>query len=228
MSLSNLRLAAAAAVLAVTVGPAGAMIILSPVPNPIPDGSTWDLVGTFDTPFGWVRVTTVSDFKFLSASITPEGFDATYSANLSQIGYSMERGGVALGANSLSTDDFEVFIGGGFNPFSNYLGTFPETFVSATFTSDVGGNTVVDELDPSRASPGSVTISAAPGGFFIDNRAAIFGVYTINGGDPITVPVALTVGAPEPSTWAMMLLGFGGLGFAGYRRRQKRDGAARA
>ena len=52
MSLSNLRLAAAAAVLAVTAGPAGAMIILSPVPNPIPDGSTWDLVGTFDTPFG--------------------------------------------------------------------------------------------------------------------------------------------------------------------------------
>jgi hypothetical protein len=26
---------------------------------------------------------------------------------------------------------------------------------------------------------------------------------------------------PEPSTWAMMLLGFAGLGFAGYRQRQK-------
>jgi len=26
---------------------------------------------------------------------------------------------------------------------------------------------------------------------------------------------------PEPSTWAMMLLGFGGLGYAGYRRIQK-------
>ncbi len=31
---------------------------------------------------------------------------------------------------------------------------------------------------------------------------------------------------PEPSTWAMMLLGFAGLGFAGYRRRQKLAGAA--
>jgi PEP-CTERM motif len=30
----------------------------------------------------------------------------------------------------------------------------------------------------------------------------------------------LTLGAvPEPSTWAMMLLGFGGLGYAGFRRR---------
>jgi hypothetical protein len=27
--------------------------------------------------------------------------------------------------------------------------------------------------------------------------------------------------APEPSTWAMMLLGFAGLGFAGYRRRTR-------
>jgi PEP-CTERM motif-containing protein len=25
-------------------------------------------------------------------------------------------------------------------------------------------------------------------------------------------------GVPEPSTWAMMLLGFAGLGFAGYRK----------
>jgi hypothetical protein len=34
---------------------------------------------------------------------------------------------------------------------------------------------------------------------------------------------AVTVGSavPEPSTWAMMLLGFAGLGFAGYRTSRK-------
>jgi PEP-CTERM motif len=30
--------------------------------------------------------------------------------------------------------------------------------------------------------------------------------------------IGTIVGAPEPSTWAMMLLGFAGLGFAGYRK----------
>jgi hypothetical protein len=37
--------------------------------------------------------------------------------------------------------------------------------------------------------------------------------------DDVSVAVPAPVaGVPEPSTWAMMLLGFGGLGFAGYRR----------
>jgi outer membrane lipase/esterase len=31
----------------------------------------------------------------------------------------------------------------------------------------------------------------------------------------------MVVGSPEPSTWAMMLLGFAGLGFVGYRASRK-------
>jgi hypothetical protein len=42
---------------------------------------------------------------------------------------------------------------------------------------------------------------------------------------PNTTEMAFTVtlssSVPEPSTWAMMLLGFAGLGFAGYRRSRK-------
>jgi hypothetical protein len=38
--------------------------------------------------------------------------------------------------------------------------------------------------------------------------------YTVESGPPIE-------GVPEPSTWAMMLLGFAGLGYAGFRRRPR-------
>jgi hypothetical protein len=48
--------------------------------------------------------------------------------------------------------------------------------------------------------------------------------YTLNGyafdtsGAPIAAGASLTSAVPEPSTWAMMLLGFAGLGFMAYRR----------
>ena len=38
--------------------------------------------------------------------------------------------------------------------------------------------------------------------------------------NPVSISHPPTL-APEPSTWAMMLLGFAGLGFAGYRARNK-------
>jgi len=49
-------------------------------------------------------------------------------------------------------------------------------------------------------------------------------------GDPLTALDNFAVtfaagGVPEPSTWAMMLIGFAGLGFAGYRRSQKASAA---
>ena len=43
--------------------------------------------------------------------------------------------------------------------------------------------------------------------------------------DPIPDPSTITA-VPEPSTWAMMLIGFGGLGFATYRSRRKGADAA--
>jgi hypothetical protein len=43
----------------------------------------------------------------------------------------------------------------------------------------------------------------------------------VNDLSDLFVPGAITAAVPEPSTWAMMLLGFTGLGFMAYRRNAK-------
>jgi hypothetical protein len=43
----------------------------------------------------------------------------------------------------------------------------------------------------------------------------------INGGNVDQEFSAVLTGVPEPSTWAMMLVGFAGLGFAGFRQTRK-------
>lgn len=46
--------------------------------------------------------------------------------------------------------------------------------------------------------------------------------------DDLQGTFAINSAIPEPTTWAMMLLGFAGLGFLGYRRKQASAMAARA
>jgi hypothetical protein len=36
---------------------------------------------------------------------------------------------------------------------------------------------------------------------------------------PPELVISMSPAVPEPSTWAMLLIGFAGIGFAGYRRR---------
>jgi phospholipase/lecithinase/hemolysin len=49
------------------------------------------------------------------------------------------------------------------------------------------------------------------------------GVHPTAAGHLITAGYAYALTTPEPSTWAMMLIGFAGLGFAAFRRSRNRD-----
>jgi hypothetical protein len=55
----------------------------------------------------------------------------------------------------------------------------------------------------------------------------LLGPGTAGAGDPFVALTSFSVNVvPEPSTWAMMLVGFAGLGFLGYRRTVKARVAA--
>jgi hypothetical protein len=61
--------------------------------------------------------------------------------------------------------------------------------------------------------PGSSPFSLSDQGTLLLEAGA-----TVSGGQSTTVSAAV----PEPSTWAMMAIGFAGIGFAGYKRARRR------
>ena len=85
-------------------------------------------------------------------------------------------------------------------------GTFLDIYGLA-FTID-GGNTVVDLF--------SYGLCCGPSG-------KVFGLALVNSESTLDYfpNAGIAASTPEPSTWAMMILGFAGLGFAGYRKSHK-------
>jgi uncharacterized membrane protein len=100
------------------------------------------------------------------------------------------------------------------------LGGLPGSTYSFAFSINDAGQVVGESLIgveyATEWSGGSViNLGDLPGGYSseataINNAGQVVGV---------SYPIVLVV--PEPSTWAMMLLGFAGLGFAGYRRERR-------
>jgi hypothetical protein len=74
-----------------------------------------------------------------------------------------------------------------------------------------------------------VFLAALPDGTFGNGFGFALGSLSTPGVHASTtdsLPATLTVNVPEPSTWAMMLTGFAGLGFASYRASRKTAPAA--
>jgi hypothetical protein len=69
-----------------------------------------------------------------------------------------------------------------------------------------------------RATGSFLTDSSTYAGQTLGGLGAAPGTYEWTWGSGANQNFTLVVGTPEPSTWAMMLLGFAGLGFVGYRR----------
>ena len=100
---------------------------------------------------------------------------------------------------------------------------FPLGVTSGSYTSPVFDMTL-----PSSYNPAFITLeggtpqafAALVAGLTADNAYLNIHTSLFPGGEIRGFLVAVPA-VPEPSTWAMMILGFAGVGFMGYRRRSK-------
>jgi hypothetical protein len=109
----------------------------------------------------------------------------------------------AIGANFFGSDVNGLFKSGSIAlSLTDSLGVTSHTIINATTSSFIGfvsGGTIT-----------SLTVEAVqPGTGFLWPTV-----------DNLTLAQGLTTAVPEPSTWAMMILGFAGVGLITYRRRK--------
>jgi hypothetical protein len=110
---------------------------------------------------------------------------------------------------------------------SDSITIVPISDFTSTGSQTVGPYTEIDWYSTSFGglfvTPDSVYAVNGPQAYTGPESAPVFSTGSYTGFDNSTVALAtVTLSAvPEPSTWAMMLLGFAGLGFAGYRASRK-------
>jgi hypothetical protein len=109
--------------------------------------------------------------------------------------------------------------------FFDISGSITGIVVSGIVVHDDGATFVIGGITQF-SNPGETnnTPDTVPGGTF---NGALFDLYYVEGnGSPSVLDVHLnrvfiTPQVPEPSTWAMMILGFAGIGTMAYRRRRQ-------
>jgi hypothetical protein len=103
-----------------------------------------------------------------------------------------------------------------------YLSDANYSLTSQYFEADaLLGNSVTMGLDSSSSTKSLFGSSADPGSFFGHSiEGEFFLSSNILSGPKLVFDVTMNVSAvPEPSTWAMMILGFLGVGFMAYRKK---------
>lgn len=97
------------------------------------------------------------------------------------------------------------------------LGTFNETLTSVMSVDRSEANAITMILQGTLTGPGIATSQPAFLEYAATEAAGPGGAVSLSLTDASKIPG----GVPEPSTWAMLLLGFAGLGYAGFRRTGK-------
>ena len=110
--------------------------------------------------------------------------------------------------------------------FDNVSGVFGGVFTKAASVSF--GTNLIADLNINNTALGFTQVDGNGPDLFTGNPAhPVFTIGSFNLNNPffgqrdvLTISAAIAA-VPEPSTWAMMILGFCGLGFMAYRRKDK-------
>jgi hypothetical protein len=141
-------------------------------------------------------------------------------------------GPLTVGINDIQISGFPIFDRSNFGQF-----TFAQAFIQASFNlldatgTSINSGSLGLEFDNCPGDichhppmPSQLTFLVPVGQFELDITSSSQGFS--NSGSPVLISYGIfasseTVAAiPEPSTWAMLLIGFAGIGFAAYRKRR--------
>jgi len=203
--------------------------VIEPTPSfpPIPltftsptGAGCFDVAQVCVTPGTFTLTSAVSTFP-PSPAVEDIVADATYTGSLTPLPPAMG----SLGSFTLTgTVDLEVL--GRMS--DTQTGSWPAELTSLTLSGPLlSFGTLSATLDTSKPSTGTTTITPLFNGekFRISSFFDVFMDVTLDNRPHMLPPLSTTVGpipvaaaSPEPTTWAMMLLGFGSLFLAGYRK----------
>ena len=160
-------------------------------PITAPQGSP-NLAGPFVTYSGG----TISGY---SGTISEAAFLATSLSSVGESGpgstsfFQLTSSGLFNGGSIIHDDGASIYLDG--NPTAVLSQPVETSAEFGSFTTNLGFHTIAIDYVEGNGSPSQLTFSPIGG--------------------------SLTAGVPEPSTWAMMILGFAGVGFMAYRRKSK-------
>jgi len=173
---------------------------------------------------GTLTLNTVNPSPPSSPSFNASGQDIV--SNVTYVGTLTDLTNTPIGPITLTGTIEQEVLG---RTFSTELGSWTTDIVNLSLQGPLMGHTLTLTLDPSQTSSGTSSItSLGDDTFLITSFFDVFVELTLDTPTPLHAvrgPLELTlspvVAVPEPSTWAMMLVGFAGVGFMAYRRKSK-------